>query len=42
VTDVVLDNNGAGTFAIGGTITVKNTTIAGDYSAIVNVDADYN
>ena len=41
VTSVVLDTAGAGTFAIGGKITVVAATVDGDYSAVVDVDANY-
>ena len=41
VANVVLDTAGAGIFSIGGEITVENTTVDGDYSATVNVVANY-
>jgi hypothetical protein len=41
VEDVVLDPDGAGTFNIGGQITVASGTADGDYKATVNIVANY-
>jgi hypothetical protein len=41
VEDVLLDGTGKATFNVGGQITVSSTTIAGSYTATVNIDADY-
>lgn len=41
VSDVLLDSNGEGTFAVGGTITVVAATVDGAYSANVDVVANY-
>jgi hypothetical protein len=41
VEDVKLDSAGAGSFKVGGTITVKDTTVDGAYTAVVNIVANY-
>jgi hypothetical protein len=41
VADVELDENGAGSFNVGGTITIDSSTAAGDYKADVNIVANY-
>jgi hypothetical protein len=41
VTDVQLAANGTGKFNVGGTITVKDTTVDGNYQATVNIVANY-
>ncbi len=41
VEDVLLDATGAGSFNVGGTITVASTTADGDYMATVNIVANY-
>lgn len=41
IANVTLDGSGAGEFSVGGKITVKTATIDGDYSATVNVVANY-
>jgi hypothetical protein len=41
VEDIVLDADGAGTFNIGGEITVVSGTADGDYKATVNIVANY-
>jgi hypothetical protein len=41
VDNVTLDKDGAATFYVGGTITVVAATVDGDYTANVNVNANY-
>ncbi len=41
ISNVTLDANGAGEFSVGGEITVETATVDGDYSANVNVVANY-
>ena len=41
IESVPLDTTGAGTFSVGGTITVLASTVDGDYSADVDVVANY-
>jgi len=41
VEDVLLDSAGAGSFNIGGQITVTASTADGDYEADVNIEANY-
>ena len=41
IEDIVLASDGTGAFNVGGTITVKNTTVDGTYAATVNIVANY-
>ena len=41
IANVTLDSAGGGTFSVGGEITVETATIDGEYSADVNVVANY-
>ena len=41
VEDVLLDSAGAGSFNIGGQITVTASTADGNYQANVNIEANY-
>lgn len=41
IANVTLDPTGAGEFSVGGRITVATATVDGDYSAVVNVVANY-
>ena len=41
IENVTLDTSGAGSFNVGGTITVASTTLDGSYQATVNIVANY-